>query len=898
MKLRMHVIDAVFKRNFLSYFAGVIGYLFIVAFVGLGAFFAFNEQFFGNNLANLDQLNAVFPVLLLFFVPAITMTAWADERKLGTDELLFTLPASDLEILLGKYAAVLGIYTVALAFSLFHVAVLMSLGWPDFGLMFTTYFGYWIMGAALLSAGMVASVVTSSPTVAYVLGSLICSIPVFIDKIAVLVPEFVDQLVPLSRLLQGLSVSEQFRDFGLGMIPLSGVLYFASLALLMLYLNLVFISRRHWSGGPHRAPMGLHFLARSVCLAVILVSFNTVAAATMRRVDCTSEKLYSLAPTTREVLKGVKPERPVLIQAFISPEVPRNYAATRTSLIGLLRQIDQEGGNNVRVRIVSTDKFSKESDEAKRYGIEPQETQSERSGRFTRDDVYLGVVVSGSADDQVVVPFIDVGTPIEYELTRSIRTVTQAARKTLGVLRTDAQLTGGFDMQAFRQLPEWRIIGELKRQYEIKPVAPDELPGSKFDALLAVAPSSLTEPEMKNFIDYVKAGHPTLILDDPFPIFQSNLAPRMPKPRQGGGMMGGPPPQPKADDGKATKLTDALGIAWNSGETVWDLYNPHPEFGDLFELYRIYDVVHISPGNEARYALNPDSSITRGLQELMLFYPGLIKPREKSKLDFKPLLRTSMLNMTLDWEEYVSSGFMGMVQTLKPEFREPVQPVSQVVAAHITGSTGKDGESINVVFVADLDMISNEFFFIRDKEWQGLKLDNITFVLNAIDGLAGDESLIPLRSRRPTHRTLTKVEERTKQFKSDQAKEVRAAEDEAKKELEEARKRLREDIDKVMNDKSLDPRTKQIMVRTIEENANRRLQVTEANIQNAKNRRIKESKGKMEREVKGIEDVIRILAIAIPPIPALVLGIFVFAVRVNEERKGIVPDRLVHKHRS
>src|SRR5262245_41417798 len=124
MKLRMNVINAVFKRNFLSYFSGVIGYLFIVAFVGLGSFLAFSPQFFANNLANLDQLNDWYPILLLAFVPAITMTAWSEERKLGTDELLSTLPASDLEILLGKYAAVLGVYTVALLFSLSHVLVL------------------------------------------------------------------------------------------------------------------------------------------------------------------------------------------------------------------------------------------------------------------------------------------------------------------------------------------------------------------------------------------------------------------------------------------------------------------------------------------------------------------------------------------------------------------------------------------------------------------------------------------------------------------------------------------------------------------------------------------------------------------------------------------------------
>src|SRR5262249_1397207 len=153
-----------------------------------------------------------------------------------------------------------------------------------------------------------------------------------------------------------------------------------------------------------------------------LISANAVAANATRRVDLTSEKLYSLSPTTQQMLGSLKAERPVLIQAFISPEAPRDLVKTRTTLLGLLRQFDQVGGNNLRVRIVSTERFTDSAEEAKRYGIEPQEVQSERAGRYVRDDVFLGVVVTGSRDDQVVIPFFDKGTPVEYELTRSIRT--------------------------------------------------------------------------------------------------------------------------------------------------------------------------------------------------------------------------------------------------------------------------------------------------------------------------------------------------------------------------------------------------------------------------------------------------------------------------------------------
>ena len=216
--LRFHVIQAVFDRNFQAYFSNPAGYVFLTLFVLVGAWAAFwRPEFFANNLANLGTLNDWMPYLLLFFIPAITMSAWAEERRQGTDELLLTLPAHDIEVVLGKYLAALGIYTVALLFSLTHVAILDWLGSPDLGILVSTFLGYWLMGVAddRHRPGGVAPVVERDGRRSSS-GPLFCAIPVFARLIGL-------AFGPATRrAIEDLSIPSQFRDFGTGVIPRLG----------------------------------------------------------------------------------------------------------------------------------------------------------------------------------------------------------------------------------------------------------------------------------------------------------------------------------------------------------------------------------------------------------------------------------------------------------------------------------------------------------------------------------------------------------------------------------------------------------------------------------------------------------------------------------------------------
>jgi len=926
-KINFAFVRALAKRDFFLYFSSPSGYVFITLFIFLSAAAAFwQDRFFLDNLANLDQLNRLFPFLLLLFIPALTMSVWAEEQRLGTDELLFTLPATDLEIVLGKYAATLGIYSAALVLSLSHVFVLFFLGSPDLGLMFGNYAGYWLVGAALVPVGMLASMLTANMTVAFILGAVLCGAVIFIDTV---VGSFG---VDAGRLVAPLSVFTPFWDFSKGVLTFSGLLTFVSVAGFFLYLNTLMASRRHWPREADGYPMWSHHTVRAVALAVALVAANAVVArVTFLRLDVTAERLSSLSDETRRLLAALPDDRTVFIQAFLSPVVPEPFVQARSNLIGILEEIDAQGGTKVEVLILDTEPFTDAAVSAReKFGIQPRAMRDLGGGQSSIVEVFLGVAFTAGAEQQVI-PFFDRGLSTEYEIVRTIRVVAGSERKRVGVVDTMVKIFGGQTLVGNQQLPQWSVVNELRKQYEVVEVDAEYPIPPDIDAILVALPSSMQTDQLTNVAAYIRQGRPAMILVDPLPAVNPTLSPTE---WVGDGNPftyppGSPRPGPR---GNVRQWIRDLGVDWEPTRIVWDSYNPHPELSHM-----PFEVVFLGAGNENEATFNPDVDVTKDLQELVFLYPGFLLPVDDDDTDveFEPLLRSGVVSGQIGYFTLVQQSFFG--PRMVPDPRRQQDELDYILAARVrsAGPVGGDeppteaddteaddtevdetaaadetadeesqeGEDdtpespwategpLNLVVVADIDFISEQFFQIREVAPGNLNFDNVTFFLNAMDSLLEDDSFIGLRSRRARHRTLERVEARTAEFVEQRTLDEQQAEEEAEQALTDAQNRLNERVAEVQNRTDIDAQAKQIMARNLEEVENRVLSVQSANIEREKDTKNRASLERMETQIRQIQNNIKTYAILLPPVPVFAWGVWIFVRRRRREREGAAAAR-------
>lgn len=654
-----------------------------------------------------------------------------------------------------------------------------------------------------------------------------------------------------------------------------------------------------------------HRLIRLFAIAVIAASLTYMAQRSNGRVDMTSEGLSELTPSTYALLRSIGTTEaaegegeaeeipPVVVTAYVSKEVPRPYVPLRNRLLNILHEMEAVGGPGLTVRIYEPEPFSKEAQEAvEKYGIIPRPLVSAEGGSVDTMQVFLGVAFTSGPREEVV-PFFDRGLSVEYEIVRALEVVTSPKKRVVGIIRDDTKIMGDFDLQSRRRIPRWRVVDELEKQYEVRSLNPGAPIPEDVDVLFVPQVSSLTQEGLDVVQAYLLAGRPALIVADPLPFFNIKLSPSQPMlpPPQQGGMMGQQPPA--GQKGNYRALLASIGVDWRDDHVAFDLENPERQLADAPRQI----VVVGERGKIDLFA--GKGAIVEGLAQVITLFAGDLRPLPSSSMEVEPLLVTGTRGGWDPFSEFIDeSNFLfgpqmkrGPLKPFRMAAEDGLERINMGVRVSGGGSSGEGtAKDVNAVVIADLDMFADSFFDFHERggdlDGDGLidmRFDNVTFLLNIIDSLLGDERFIELRKRQPEFRRLSKVDEMTKEANKELQDKLKAANEAAEDKKAEAQAALDEAVATIQAKTDLDETTKQIMIKSAQEAESRRFQAQAERIEREKAQEIDRIKADHARAVDEVRDGIRVAAILWPPVPALLLGLLIF-IRKRRRESATIPE--------
>jgi ABC-2 type transport system permease protein len=421
------------RKELSAYFGSPMALIFVGAFLAVTLLtFFWVETFFVRNIADVRLMFRWMPVLLLFLVAALTMRQWSEEQRAGTMEVLFTLPIGRVELVLGKFLAVMLLVALALGLTLFLPITVSILGPLDWGPVIGGYLAALLLASAYAAIGLFVSSRTDNQIVALILTVLLGGV------FYVLGTGGVTSLVGdrLAEILRAIGTGSRFESIERGVIDLRDLIYYLSLSAVFLALNVLSLDAKRWSKGSQTA--GYRW---RIVLTVILVIANLVVLNAWLfplgslRADLTADREYSLSPVTRDLISNL--QEPLLIRGYFSERTHPLLAPLVPTIRDMLREYEIASGGKIQVEIVDPrDDEELEAEANQVYGIQPSPFRVSDRYEASIINSYFDLLirygdqhVTLGFDDLIEVDYTASGEPevrlrnLEYDLTRSIKKV-------------------------------------------------------------------------------------------------------------------------------------------------------------------------------------------------------------------------------------------------------------------------------------------------------------------------------------------------------------------------------------------------------------------------------------------------------------------------------------------
>jgi ABC-2 type transport system permease protein len=378
------------RKELDSYFSSPMALIFVGVFLAVTFFtFFWVNSFWLRGLADVRPLFANLPVLMIFLISALTMRQWSEEQSDGTLELLFTLPTTTIQLILGKFFAVLVLVMVALAFTLVLPITVSLVGNPDWGPIIGGYIASLLLASVYIAIGLFVSSRTDNQIVALIISALVCG------AFHIIGTTLITNLVSgdIANLLRAISTSARFESIQRGVIDLRDIVYYLGLTVIFLALNVISLEGKRWGKGSQLSGYRLNSRLTVVLLAGNLLALSLlIAPVTFARADLTADRQYTLSDVTRNLLGNLN--EPLLVRAYISERNHPLLEPLIPQLVDSLQEYAVLSDGKMTVEVVDPITNPEIETEANQtYGIRPTPLQIASRASSELLNVYFDLLI-------------------------------------------------------------------------------------------------------------------------------------------------------------------------------------------------------------------------------------------------------------------------------------------------------------------------------------------------------------------------------------------------------------------------------------------------------------------------------------------------------------------------
>ncbi|MGE0714696.1 MAG: Gldg family protein [Alphaproteobacteria bacterium] len=547
---------------------------------------------------------------------------------------------------------------------------------------------------------------------------------------------------------------------------------------------------------PLRSNRTLWSLVALVAATVLFVAVNILAQSWTQRLDLTEQRLYTLSPGSKSVLRNIG--EPITVRYYYSDRLGREvpaYATYATRVRELLDEYVALSGGKIRLEQLNPLPFSDEEDRAVAFGL--QGVPITQGG----EQVYFGLAATNSTDDEQVIAFLQPERErfLEYDLTKLVYNLANPKKKVVALI-TDLPLEGdAMQMRMTGRPPQpWAIMEQLRGFFEMRQMGGDiaEI-GDDVAVAMVVHPKNLSKQTQYALDQFVLKGGRALVFTDP----NSEAERSRPNPMRG----------PVED---ASSYLDDIYKAWGvemvKGKVLGDRFAARRVNAGGSSRIQAVDYVGWLTLRQAN--LDTSDPVTAELNQLNLATTGILRKADGGTTTITPLIQSSSASMEIDATEFMAPvpDVLGLLNRFKPQNKR------EIIAARVQGpaktafpdgppkkdppKAASDSEEdkkkaadeakkieedhakamekhvaeakqpINVIVVADTDILDDRFW-VNTQDFFGQRLqvpiaNNADFVANAIESLTGSNDLIGLRSRGTSNRPFEIVQELQREAES------------------------------------------------------------------------------------------------------------------------------------